>query len=696
MQHHQAGRLAEATAEYRQALAHDPSHAEALHLLGLLAHQLGRPESAVELIGRAITSAADRPGYHLNLGVVLQALGRLDEAIAAYRQAITLQPDSATALNNLGIALQLRGSLAEAIPCFERAIALQPDFADAHYNLGVARQTEGRDDLAVACYRAALAVRPNYLGAQYNLGYALQQLRQFREAATSYRAVLTLEPTHLDTLNYLGVVLYELGELDEALTCFERAIELQPAYPHAFTNLGRVMSDRGRLDEALQAYRRSIALRPDEQVHSGVIFTLDHHPTATLEMAFAERRAWNAAHAAALTVAAPAHANRPDPERTLRVGYVSGDFRNHSASTTFSPILAHDPGQVEVVCYADVARPDDRTTVFSSQVPHWRNIAGWTDAALAEQVRADRIDILVDLAGHSGRHRLLAFARKPAPVQVTAWGYATSTGLDAMDAFLVDPVVAPPEDQRWYAEELVQLPSVVCIEPMAALPDVVPAPCIERGALTFGSFNGAHKLSPMVLDTWATIVAAVPGSRMVLKGLGLDDPENRARILAAFATHGVEPERVDVLGATSRHEHLRSYGSVDIQLDSFPSGGGVTTFEGLMMGVPCVTVLGDRIAGRISASFLTVLGYSDLVGSTPAAYITIATGLAERTEWLASQRCTLRERVLASPIGNPALYTRYVEDAYRTLWRRWCAEQSAVSNHQPSGVAPVASSPLSR
>jgi predicted O-linked N-acetylglucosamine transferase (SPINDLY family) len=357
------------------------------------------------------------------------------------------------------------------------------------------------------------------------------------------------------------------------------------------------------------------------------------------------------------------------------VGYVSGDFRSHSAATTFAPILAHDPRQVTVVCYSDVAVPDHKTALFASQVATWRTVAGWTDEALAEQVRADQIDILVDLGGHSGKTRLLMFARNPAPVQVTAWGYITGTGLDAIDAMFADAVVVRPEEHRSNAEEIVNLPSVVCMDPMAQLPDVGPSPAIKQGALTFGCFNGSYKLSPAVLDTWAGIVAAVPGARMLFKSHGLDDAENRARVLAAFASHGVGLERVDVLGATTRDEHLAIYQRVDVQLDPFPVGGGVTTFEGLMMGVPCVTRLGDRISGRNSASFLTSVGLGELVARTPDNYLAIAIGLAERIEWLASLRSTLRERVLASPIGNREVYVRHVEAAYRTLWRRWCARR---------------------
>jgi predicted O-linked N-acetylglucosamine transferase (SPINDLY family) len=270
---------------------------------------------------------------------------------------------------------------------------------------------------------------------------------------------------------------------------------------------------------------------------------------------------------------------------------------------------------------------------------------------------------------------LLVFARKPAPVQVTAWGYPTGTGLDAIDVLFADEVVIPADEHRWYAEEIVNLPSVMCVDVPAGLPDVAPSPGARSGSLTFGSFNQPMKLSLDVLDIWANIVAAVPGSRIVFKYTGLDEPEQVARIRAAFEAHGVRPERIDVLGKTSRYDHLAAYGRVDVQLDPFPHGGGVTTFEGLLMGVPCVTLLGDRISGRASASFLTTLDLPDLVARTLDEYADIAVRLAGQLDRLARERITLRERLLASPIANRDLYTRAVEAAYRLLWRRWCTDR---------------------
>jgi protein O-GlcNAc transferase len=676
---HQAGRLADAEACYRRALALHAAHPEALHLLGLLAYQLGSADLALPLIEQAIGVAADRPSYHLNHGAVLRALGQPDAAIAAWRQALALRREYPEAWNNLGVALQALGQRDEATACFECAVRLAPGYAEAHFNLGVAWQAGRRPEQAADSYRAALAIQPTYVAAHYNLGNALRERDQFEEAAAAYRAALALDPVHVDAQNNLGVALQAIGDRDGAIACFARTIELQPDNPQAHTNLGHLLRDRGRFDEAMQAYRRALALHPDDTVaHSGLIFVLDHHEGATPADRLAERRAWDAQHARPLTVAAAArpHPNTPDPARRLRVGYVSGDFYYHSAAAGFVPVLlGHDREQIEAVCYATLTKTDAQTARIRQGVPLWRDVTALTDASVAEQIRADGIDILVDLGGHSSSGRLGIFARRPAPIQVTAWGYITGTGLDAVDYLLADPVTVPPEAEHWYSERVAHLPSIVCYDQPIQVPDVLPPPMLSRGYVTFGSFNRATKLSDEALDLWARVVAVVPASRMLLKSPGLDDAENRARILAAFAARGVSSERVEILGQTNRYDHLAAYGRVDIQLDPFPHVGGATTFDGLLQGVPCVTLLGELIQGRLSASFLTLLGLDDLIARTSNEYQAIATRLAHDPDRLAAERTSLRARLFASPLADTQAYTRSVEALYRRIWGDWCAAQ---------------------
>jgi protein O-GlcNAc transferase len=621
-EHHQAGRFAEAEAIYRQILAADPSNASALHLLGVLANQLGHPQASIELISQAIQVEPNAASFHSNLGVAYQGLGRLEEAASSYARALALQPGHVDALNNQGVVLQALGQSEAALASFERSLKLRPN--------------------------------------------------------------------HAETVTNAAISLRILGRLGEAEAMLRRALKLQPKYAEALTNLASTIQLAGRLDDAAVAWRRAMELCPDSATaHSGLIFVLDLLPEAA-EQALIERQRWNERFGQRWRTEPLPHANPRDPERRLRVGYVSADYYQHSAALAILPILrAHDRSQVEIICYSGVIAPDPLTAEVQALADVWRHVPTLMDDQLAAQIQADGIDVLVDLSGHSAGNRLPVFARKPAPVQVTAWGYAAGTGLDAIDAFLADPVTVPPEHRERFAEEVIDLPCILCFEPPADAPPVGPLPAVASGVVTFGSFHRLPRLTDEVLDLWARIVAAVPHARMLLKASGLDEPGHQARIVAAFGRHGVAADRLTILGGTPRPEHLAAHQRVDIQVDTFPQSGGITTLEGLTMGLPAVTLLGNRVSERTSASFLTVLGLADLIAETPEAYLATAVRLAHDLEWLAEQRATLRARLLASPIGDARRYTRAVEDVYRSLWQRWCA-----TRNQPSpGVPPTETRP---
>jgi predicted O-linked N-acetylglucosamine transferase (SPINDLY family) len=449
------------------------------------------------------------------------------------------------------------------------------------------------------------------------------------------------------------------------------------------------------MEDAAAVLKTVVALDPSSSDYlSNYIYVLDMLDSTSLEQAFRVRRDWNERHALPLAALIRPHANTADPNRRLRVGYVSADFRRHSASTAFLAVLErHDPAVVEVVCYSNNLYEDDVTERFKACASIWRCVGAMSDDELAAQVRADEIDVLVDLSGHSRGNRLLAFARKPAPVQVTAWGYATGTGLDAIDAYFSDPVLVPPHEERFYAERVVHLPNVLCYTPPPTLPPVTSLPAAGRGYVTFGSYNRVVKITPAVLETWARVLHAVPTSRLILKPSLQDTPATRERLVGPLARLGIEPGRVDILGASPHYEHLESFGTIDLQLDPFPHSGGVSTLDGLLMGIPCVTMLGERVSGRSSASFLTALGLEGLVARTPDEYVEIAVRLAGNVERLAHERATLRERLLTSPMGDAHQYTRAVEDAYRVLWERWCDARPAhreASQGQRADVAPSA------
>jgi predicted O-linked N-acetylglucosamine transferase (SPINDLY family) len=507
-----------------------------------------------------------------------------------------------------------------------------------------------------------------------NRGAAFLAAGDLASAEAAFREAAALAPAVPQIHHNLGLALARQGKLDDAVASVERALVLAPDVAETHRNLGLTLLARGEAARARASHERAVALAPaSAEAHSNLVFVLDFDPAVTAAEAFAERRRWNDRHARSLARRRP-HRNVPDPERRLRVGYVSADFHGHSAAAVTAPVvLNHDRARFEVVCYADVSVADAVTERFRAGVARWRVINGVSDAALAALVESDGIDVLVDLGGHSAANRLAAFARKPAPVQVTAWGHALGTGLDAVDYFFADPGTVPAGMRALFSETVVDLPSIVCWEPPADAPPVSAPPAAARGHVTFGSLNRLAKLSDPALALAADVLNAVPAACLLLKDPAFDQPSARARVGAAFATRGVDPARLDLRGASSQREHLAAYADVDLVLDPLPHGGGVTALEGLWMGVPMVTLRGERIPGRLGASFLETIGLPDLVAATPAEYVALAVARSRDVAALAALRAGLRGRVAASPLVDGVGYCRAVEAAYRDMWRRWCA-----------------------
>jgi protein O-GlcNAc transferase len=677
---HTAGRLDLAGAGYRRVLDGAPRHAPSLHGVGVIAYQTGRFEIAADLIGQAIAIDPAVAPYHVNLGNALKALGRLDQAAAVYRRALAIDPADAACLNNLGNVLQSQGRQDAALECYERALACKPDDPVVHNNLGNALAAQGRVAEAMARYDQALALRPTYAEAHYNLANLLADQGDTDAAIIRYQRALALRPGHLQARKNLGDALRQSRRFAEAIACYEQVLAVQPDNAEAHSNLGRVFTLQGRLDEAVARYEHALALRPDyREALANLLLWLqysDREPQAIFE---AHRR-WGELVERGLPPPAP-HLNTRDPQRRLRVGYLSSDFRQHSVPWFLSPLLAaHDREAVEVFCYAEVPQPDAVTARFQGLADHWRSIVGMSDAALEARIRADRIDILVDMVGHAGVNRLPVFARRPAPVQVDWLGYLNTTGLTAMDYRLVDAITDPPGVADAFATEtLVRLNTWACFEPYPQAPAPGAPPCLEADIVTFGSFSSAAKLGDPVLDVWSEILRRVPDSRLLLKGATLDDDGARSHLLARFAQRGVAADRIQLTGwIPSTAEHLALYNAIDIGLDPFPHNGVTTTCEGLWMGVPIVALLGNRHCARISGSFLTQVGLPELIAEDAASYVEIAVRLAGGAGRLTELRRSLRPRMAASSLCDAPAFARDVEAAYRTMWRRWCAGAEAA------------------
>lgn len=639
MAEHQAGRLAEAQAGYRAVIARDPQCADAWHYYGQLAFHAGQFAPAAELMQRAAALTPHDPVLLGNLGETLRQLHRLDEAIACFRRSLALKPNDPIVCNNLGNALT----------------------------------TLGHFDEAVAAYRTALAARPDYANAYNNLGNLHRTRRRYADALECFQQALRLNPQFFEALNNLGTALVFLGRFDEAILAFQRALALRPDADVA-NNLGGVLARSGRIDEALGAIRQAVSLAPKRaDLHSNLVFFLHYHPAISPAELAAERARWNERHAQPLATEIPPHTNDRTPGRRLRIGYVSPDFRDHVVGRNLRPLFAHhDRAQVEIFVYAQVPQPDATTDFFRQHSDHWRDISALSDPQLAAAIREDRIDILVDLALHTAKNRLLVFARKPAPVQVSFAGYPAGTGLATIDYHLTDPWLEPPHD-RGVDPSGPDAPfhlrhSFWCYDPAGADVAVGPLPAAAAGRVTFGCFNNLTKVNPGVVALWSKVLAAVPDSRCLLLGPA---GHYRDTLIAAFRSHGVDAARIGFVEQQSRTDYLRAYQQIDIALDTFPYNGHTTSLDAFWMGVPVITLIGETPVARAGWSQLSNLGLTELAARSAEGFVGIAAELARDLDRLTGLRAGLRERMQPSPLMDAAGFARDIEAAYRTMWTRW-------------------------
>jgi len=670
---HEAGRHGAAQALCRQALAADPRHAGALGLLGLLAHRAGDRAGALECTRRALAAAPDAPGHRFNLAVLLREEGELEAAARALEAVCAARPDYAPALNELGLVHRAAGRAAPARACFERATRVAPREPAAWNHLGNLLGDEGRLEAAAAAFRQAVALRPAFFEAWNGLGSVHNARGEPERAIEAFRRGLAHAPASAEMLSNLGNALRSAGQLGAAIRAYRRSVDSNPRLPMSWSNLGAALRERGDLGEAERCYERALEIDPGlATARSNLLFCLHHRPDLTPEALFEAHRRW-----AIAPVAAPPPRPPPPRDGVLRVGYVSPDFRMHSVAWFVAPVLAgHDRRRVHVTCYAASARADDMTERLRACADAWCDAAALADDALAARIRADGIHVLVDLAGHTADNRLPVFARRPAPVQVTWLGYPGTTGMETMDYRITDAIADPPgASDRLHSERLVRLePAFLCF----SRPDDEPAPGRradpasppgDRRGPVLACFNNSAKINAGVARAWARILAAVPGSRLLLKARQLGDSHARAGLLARLGEAGVARDRVELAGwSRQRADHLALYRRADLALDTFPYNGTTTSCEALWMGVPVVTLAGDRHASRVGASLLSAAGLAHLVAASEREYVALARDLAVDPARLGAEREGLRERLAASPLMDAPRFVAALEGAYRRLW----------------------------
>lgn len=674
-EHHRAGRLGDANDICRDILAAEPGHGDALNLLSDVAFRVRDFELAAGLARRAVAAASEVFIYHNSLGNALAGLGKVDEAVASFQRAIALGGDGHAQLHfNLGNAYRAAGRLDEAAGAFSAAVGRAPDFAEAWSNLGATFLDLGDAAAAIEALSTAAGLKPGDRRIAYNLANAHMNAGALEEAAELFRRVLAVAPEYADAWINLGHVELDRGDGSEAERCFRRAIEIEPDRAEAYLALAGVVADGA--GEAVAHRRAVLEMNPDlPGVHSSLLMCLHYGPEASAEELRDEHFRFGRRHAAPLQPARVSRREGRDPNKRLRVGFVSADFRFHAIAFLVLPLLkARDAAQWEAFCYSSTRKADAWTEAWRAASDGWRDVSRLDDAELSETIREDAIDVLIDLGGHAPGNRLLTFARKPAPVQV-GWMYVNTRGFEAMDYLIADRVHVADGEDRLYAERVVRMPGdYACFGPAEYAPPVAPPPALAKGHLTFGSFSELTKITPACVALWAAVLEAVPGARFVLDNFLLGRPEEAERLAAMFAAAGIAEERYDFRPGAPHADFLGHYAQLDAVLDTWPYSGGLTTCEALWQGVPTVTLRGERFCGRHSASHLSTVGFAELVTEDGAGFVAAARALTDDIAALSELRQGLRQRVRLSALGDTERFAADFTRALRAMWNESCLE----------------------
>ncbi|MGD0540660.1 MAG: tetratricopeptide repeat protein [Tepidisphaeraceae bacterium] len=701
------GRLDEAVACARQALTLNPKSAKAEYLLGAALQGQGELEGAVEAYRRAGALEPNSAPAQNHLGNIFRSMRRLDDAIACYRRALTIQLDDADAWSSLAIATLKNGEPAEAIDCAKKALAIRPDFAQAISVLADALREAGRFDEAIAEYQRVIALRPGSAENYNNLAVALRgrerleealaavdkalalrpdlallwsnrggllrNLNRAGEAIAALRRALQIDPDSFEGNFNLAKNLIDVGRIDQAMPLARRCVELNPQSSEARNTMANALKEMGQVDKAIEQFDRALELHPDDAVvRSNRLYTLYFDTRCSQADLLAEHCDWADHYAQPLKPSIRPHENDRDPDRRLRIGYVSPNFNLHPVGRFLSPLLAaHDHERFEIYCYASVGLFDGFTTRMQSYADVWRDIRALSNEEAAEVIRNDRIDILVDLTMHMAKNRMLLFARKPAPVQATYLAYAGTTGLDTIDYRITDPHLDPPgSSDEYYTERSIHLAETYwCYEPPIDLLEMAPLPAATKGFITFGCLNNFCKNTAEALQAWCRILAAVPNSRLLLHAA---TGSHRDAVRQRLSDSGIDPNRVSFMGKIPLPQFMQQHQIIDIGLDPFPYVGGTTTCDALWMGVPVVTLRGQTAISRGGASIMTNIGLPELIAESPEQYVRIAVELATDLPRLIHLRGNLREKMRTSPLMDAPRFARDMEAAYRQMWRNWC------------------------
>ena len=666
------GDLATAVTASEALLAENPEFGDAHNLLSAIAQDQDRLAEAETYARAALQADPNNPIYLNTLGNAVRRLGRTDEAIDVFELARRGLPDQPDILFNLGNALRDTGRFDEAVDAFRASLAISPGVVPAYNNLAITLKAMGDPEGAATVLIEGLAYAPKSPDLRFNLGNALQASGRLDAAESAYRRAVDLRPEHPDAWVNLGVVCAAQDKTTDAEACFRHAITLDKNLAQAYVGLAD-LADDGSLDGI--AHRRSVlAMAPGlAAIHSSLLMCLQYPADTAIDDLAEEHRLFGERHP---STDPPTYSSTHDftPERPLKLGVVSGDFRFHAMRFFALPVLAtRDRSAWSLTCYSSTAHPDAHTKAFRQAADRWRDVRAVSDDALTNLIVKDEIDILIDLSGHAPHNRLLTFTDRPAPLQV-AWGdYVDTRGVAAIDILIGDATHTPPEDDARYVERVVRLPTdYICYVPPPYLPPAAQAPALQAGCVTFGTFSELTKIQPETVRLWAEVLKANPDSRFLANGYLLADEVRQGRLLNAFADYGVASDRI-LIGAGGEHaEFLEQYAEVDVILDTWPYSGGLTTCEALAMGVPVVTLTGERFCGRHATAHLRAAGQAQWVAASEQEFVEIATALASNMESLSAVRRTLRKAMLASPLCDVTAFSTAFFGVLRDEWQARC------------------------
>ena len=707
-------RLKDAVDHFHMATQINPGFLPAWNKLAAMYLQLNKADEAQHAAQVAIQLAPDQASGWFHMATCHSLAKQWKESCEALQKAVSLQPVFPEAYNNLGMAYWELGQTDQSRLCYLKAMEQDPKFAEPCIHMSKLSCDASSLDEAFNWLVQALKLEPNSPQAHFAMGNFLVKMGREQEGASHLRQAVTLKPDYAEALNNLGNVLLNLKCHEEGEAAFQKAIALKPDYHEAYANLGNLHReaqfpdlaehallesirlkpdfaaahsnlgnayfDQGKIDQAIESYKKGIDLGQDDQEFvPNYLFALNYSAKLSAADIGAEHLRLCRQKFGALSKDIAPHDNTRDPNRKIRVGYVSPDFWMHPVARFMLPVLEHhDREKFEIFAYYTRLLRDGITEECKKRVDFWRDSHGKTDQELEALIRGDKIDILVDLTMHSRDCKPGLFARKPAPVQVSYLAYAGTTGLETIEYRMTDKYLDPPgKPTPGYHEEPLRLPWCwwsfqVPPEPHVRMPEVQPPPFLKNGHITFGSLNNFVKVNPGTRETWAKIVASVPNSRLLLH---MKQSRIRDEVLQFFESHGVASDRISILGYQSGPDYIRTYKDMDIALDPFPFAGGTTTFDALWMGVPVVTLAGDRPVGRGGLSILSTLGHPEWVGHTSEEYVRAAVELASKPNRLETLRKTLREEIQKSPLMDSQGFVREMEKHYSNIWKKWCAGQ---------------------